>query len=88
MPSAENYAVATRAQILVRGIVEGLGFRPYVFSLARRHALTGRVFNNTTGVLIDVEGDASAIESFINELKLNPPPLSLNRLSKAAERTA
>jgi hydrogenase maturation protein HypF len=77
MPSAENYAVATRAQILVRGIVQGVGFRPYVFSLARRRTLTGRVFNNTTGVLIDVEGDASAIESFINELKLNPPPLSL-----------
>jgi hydrogenase maturation protein HypF len=77
MHNAENYAVATRVQILVRGIVQGVGFRPYVFSLARRRTLAGRVFNNTTGVLIDVEGDASAIEGFINELKLNPPPLSL-----------
>jgi hydrogenase maturation protein HypF len=77
MHNAENYAVATRVQILVRGIVQGVGFRPYVFSLARRRTLTGRVFNNTTGVLIDVEGDASTIEGFINELKLNPPPLSL-----------
>ncbi|HEV7374540.1 MAG TPA: carbamoyltransferase HypF [Pyrinomonadaceae bacterium] len=77
MRNAENYAVATRVQILVRGIVQGVGFRPYVFSLARRRTLTGRVFNNTTGVLIDVEGDASTIEGFINELKLNPPPLSL-----------
>jgi len=77
MHNAENYAVATRVQILVRGIVQGVGFRPYVFSLARRRALTGRVFNNTTGVLIDVEGDASAVEGFINELKSNPPPLAL-----------
>jgi hydrogenase maturation protein HypF len=77
MHNAENYAVATRVQILVRGIVQGVGFRPYVFSLARRRTLTGRVFNNTTGVLIDVEGDASTIEGFINELKLNPPPLAL-----------
>lgn len=76
MRNAENYAVATRVQILVRGIVQGVGFRPYVFSLARRRTLTGRVCNNTTGVLIDVEGDASAVEGFIDELKLNPPPLS------------
>lgn len=75
--NAEHYSVATRVQILVRGIVQGVGFRPYVFSLARRRTLRGRVFNNTTGVLIDVEGEASTIEGFINELKSNPPPLSL-----------
>ena len=64
-------------QILVRGIVQGVGFRPYVFSLARRSMLTGRVFNNTSGVLIDVEGQSEAIEEFINEITQNPPPLSL-----------
>ena len=67
----------TRTQILVRGIVQGVGFRPYIFSLATRRALRGQVFNNTRGVIIDVEGEARAIEQLINEIKLNPPPLSI-----------
>ncbi len=67
----------TRTQILVKGTVQGVGFRPFVFSLARRRALTGRVLNNTTGVLIDIEGDASVINHFITELTLSSPPLSL-----------
>lgn len=77
MQNAEHYSMATRVQILVRGIVQGVGFRPYVFSLARRRALRGRVLNNTTGVLIDVEGEASTIEQFINDIRMNPPPLSV-----------
>jgi hydrogenase maturation protein HypF len=67
----------TRTQILVRGIVQGVGFRPYVFSLARRRALKGQVLNNTTGVLIDVEGEGCTIEEFINDIRTNSPPLSL-----------
>jgi hydrogenase maturation protein HypF len=77
MRNAEHYSMATRVQILVRGIVQGVGFRPYVFTLAQRRALKGRVLNNTTGVLIDVEGEASTIEQFIDDLKTNPPPLSV-----------
>ncbi len=67
----------TRTQILVKGIVQGVGFRPYIFSLARRRALKGQVLNNTTGVLIDVEGEGCTIEEFIKEIKTNSPPLSL-----------
>jgi hydrogenase maturation protein HypF len=66
-----------RVQILVRGIVQGVGFRPFVYSLARRQSLRGQVFNNTTGVFIDVEGETGAIEQFIQEIKSSPPPLSL-----------
>src|SRR5499426_1443371 len=68
--------MAIRVQILVRGVVQGVGFRPYIFSLARRRDLRGQVLNNATGVLIDVEGEKSAIEQFINEIEFNPPPLS------------
>jgi hydrogenase maturation protein HypF len=68
--------MATRVQILVRGVVQGVGFRPYIFSLARRRDLRGHVLNNTTGVLIDVEGETNAIEQFIKEIELVPPPLS------------
>ena len=65
-----------RAQIIVRGIVQGVGFRPFVYSHASRRSLTGRVLNNAKGVLIDLEGDASDIDHFVRELELNPPPLS------------
>jgi hydrogenase maturation protein HypF len=67
----------TRIQIQVRGIVQGVGFRPFVFAQASRGSLKGRVLNNTTGVLIDVEGETRAIERFVQEIKLNPPPRSL-----------
>ncbi len=68
--------MATRTQILVRGIVQGVGFRPYVFSLARKRALRGQVFNNTAGVVIEVEGEERAIEEFVSDIRLHPPPLS------------
>jgi len=57
--------------------VQGVGFRPFVFSLAERLALRGRVFNNGAGVLIDVEGDGRAVERFIAEVESNPPALSV-----------
>ncbi|MGH7847366.1 MAG: carbamoyltransferase HypF [Candidatus Binatia bacterium] len=66
----------TRAQIRVRGIVQGVGFRPFVFRKAKERALKGHVLNNSTGVLIDVEGEPNAIEQLIDDLKSNPPPLS------------
>lgn len=66
-----------RVQIQVRGIVQGVGFRPFIFSQAKRRALKGRVLNNSTGVLIDIEGETSAIGQFIAELKTSPPPLSV-----------
>jgi hydrogenase maturation protein HypF len=68
--------MVTRSKILVRGIVQGVGFRPFVYAQANRRALRGRVLNNTTGVLIDVEGRQGDIEQFISDLELNPPPLS------------
>lgn len=67
----------TRVHITVRGIVQGVGFRPFVFSQAVRYSLKGRVLNNTTGVLIDVEGEPVAIEQFVEEIRLNPPPLAV-----------
>jgi len=57
-------------------MVQGVGFRPYIYTLAMRRALKGRVFNNTTGVVIDVEGEAVEIEQFVCEIRACPPPLS------------
>ncbi len=68
--------MSTRSKILVRGIVQGVGFRPFVYSQASRRSLRGRVLNNTTGVLIEVEGDENDIAEFLSDIKSNPPPLS------------
>ncbi len=77
MHSVGQLSTQIRVQILVRGIVQGVGFRPFVFTLAKRHALKGQVLNNTGGVLIDVEGEGNDVESFIRDINANPPPLSI-----------
>ena len=58
----------TRTQIQIKGIVQGVGFRPFVYALAEKIALKGRVLNNATGVLVDVEGEGEQIEQFLEEL--------------------
>ena len=68
--------MVTRSEILVRGIVQGVGFRPFVYLQASRRELRGRVRNNTTGVLIEVEGNHRDIVEFVTDLKANAPPLS------------
>jgi len=65
-----------RTQIQIKGIVQGVGFRPFVFALAEKSALKGQVLNNAVGVLVDVEGEECRIEQFINALKTNSPPLA------------
>ncbi|HEX4129222.1 MAG TPA: carbamoyltransferase HypF [Pirellulales bacterium] len=65
-----------RVAIRVRGIVQGVGFRPFVFGLASRLALRGFVRNETSAVLIEVEGARGALDEFLVELKHKPPPLA------------
>jgi len=66
--------VAIRAQVVVRGIVQGVGFRPFVYRLAQEHQLSGWVLNSTQGVVIEVEGPRERIDGFIVELRASPPP--------------
>ncbi|HHW04184.1 MAG TPA: carbamoyltransferase HypF [Thermoanaerobacterales bacterium] len=72
---AESKAIKRRT-ITVRGIVQGVGFRPFVFTEAEKLNLKGFVTNNTTGVHIDVEGSEKNIEAFIKKIVHDPPPLS------------
>jgi len=65
-----------RARIRVKGIVQGVGFRPFIHNLAKRHGLKGFCLNDSEGVLIEVEGQDSDIETFIMGIKESPPPLS------------
>jgi hydrogenase maturation protein HypF len=65
-----------RRAIAVQGIVQGVGFRPFVYGLAERHKLHGFVKNQTGGVLIEVEGESRALDRFLSELAGQPPPLA------------
>ena len=66
-----------RAEIRVSGIVQGVGFRPFIFRLSKRHDLMGFVRNmGDAGVQVVVEGDKENIEKFINSLRPEQPPLS------------
>jgi hydrogenase maturation protein HypF len=64
------------ASISVRGIVQGVGFRPFVYGLAVKHSLKGWVYNTSEDVRIEVEGEAEAVEQFELELKTEAPPLA------------
>jgi hydrogenase maturation protein HypF len=65
-----------RRSIVIRGIVQGVGFRPFVYNLARRLRLHGFVRNQTGSVLIEVEGESAVLELFLVELADKAPPLA------------
>lgn len=62
--------------INIKGIVQGVGFRPFIYNLARSLNLYGYVLNNTTGVSIEVEGEQADIKEFIESVRTHPPPQS------------
>jgi hydrogenase maturation protein HypF len=66
----------TRRRIRVRGVVQGVGFRPFVHRTAAELGLAGTVRNDARGVLIDVQGAALGIESLLRRLRASPPPLA------------
>jgi len=60
--------------IRVRGVVQGVGFRPFVYRLARENALTGWVLNETEGVEIHLEGAGERLDAFVRRLRAEAPP--------------
>jgi len=68
--------VKSRARIQITGIVQGVGFRPFIYQLATKSRLCGFVANNSSGVEIEVEGDEERIGDFIEQIKSHPPPLA------------
>lgn len=63
-------------KIQISGLVQGVGFRPFVHNLATENALTGTVSNNEFGVIIIISGVKKQCETFYNQLIQNPPPLA------------
>lgn len=66
-----------RRRVRVRGTVQGVGFRPFVYGVATRLGLGGFVLNDPGGVLIEVEGETERVEGLIHALRSDPPPLAV-----------
>ena len=75
-PESNGAAIQARAarRIRIRGVVQGVGFRPHVFRLAGAHRLTGWVRNGTDGVEIHAEGSTADIAAFLHGLETDVPP--------------
>jgi hydrogenase maturation protein HypF len=69
------YQIAAK-QLEINGLVQGVGFRPFLFTLAKEYELTGEVSNTASGVLAIVEGSLSRLDQFIHDIKAKQPPLS------------
>ncbi|MFE6053196.1 carbamoyltransferase HypF [Kitasatospora sp. NPDC056446] len=69
-----NSEATERRRIRVRGVVQGVGYRPFVYKLALRHDLTGWVLNDPEGVLIEVAGRAGPMRRFTEGLSAEAPP--------------
>ncbi|MHB9863977.1 carbamoyltransferase HypF [Streptomyces sp. YIM S03343] len=75
-PTAVAGPAALRRRVVVQGVVQGVGFRPYVHALATSLRLTGHVTNTPDGVLAEVEGDAGDIARFCARIAPDAPPLA------------
>jgi len=64
------------ARVRVRGVVQGVGFRPFVYRLAHEHNLMGWVRNTSGNVEIEIEGDEETLGKFLSDLEAKAPPIS------------
>jgi hydrogenase maturation protein HypF len=66
-----------RLRVAVHGVVQGVGFRPFVYTSAAALGLSGSVRNDSSGAIIEVEGDTGGIDEFLWRLRNRPPPLAV-----------
>ncbi len=66
-----------RRRVNVAGVVQGVGFRPFVYALARQLGLSGSVCNTSAGVIAEVEGSADAVAEFCRRVRTDAPPLAV-----------
>jgi hydrogenase maturation protein HypF len=76
MKETNSSGVRTARFLRVKGIVQGVGFRPFVYTLATRLGLDGTVRNTSQGVEIFLEGSAKSLNAFTRKLQSSPPPLA------------
>lgn len=75
-PTAVAENTPHRRRVTVRGVVQGVGFRPYLYGLATELALAGHVTNTPEGVVAEVEGSAAAVARFCDLIAAQAPPLA------------
>jgi hydrogenase maturation protein HypF len=73
---ASDEASLQRRGVVVRGVVQGVGFRPFVYRLALEERLSGSIGNDTDGVTIEVEGPPERLDWFVQRLRTETPPLA------------
>ena len=86
MPPPSSTSAPRRLFLRVNGIVQGVGFRPWVARCAAAHQLTGHVENTTRGVEIEVQGAASRVEAFADAVLEHPPPMARVLVSTRQDR--
>ena len=64
-------------EVKIKGIVQGVGFRPFMHRLVRKHGLTGTIRNTSSGVTAELEGEEGSLRSFLCELPEAAPPLAV-----------
>ena len=65
-----------RKKLRVSGVVQGVGFRPFVYRLANKHKLSGHVLNTSSNVELEIEGTPEALEAFLHDLTTETPALA------------
>jgi len=66
----------SRYRVSIQGIVQGVGFRPFIYQQAKDRGLFGYVTNTSQGVELEIEGESEVIEDFLKAIQSNPPPLA------------
>jgi hydrogenase maturation protein HypF len=69
-------ALITRKRIQIQGVVQGVGFRPFVYRLAQRLDIRGYILNSSEGVVIEAEADEEAVQQFVSALATELPSLA------------
>lgn len=69
----------------IRGVVQGVGFRPFVYRAALKLGLRGAVWNDPEGVVVDAEGDAAALDALAHEIEQSPPARATVESLRAVE---
>ncbi len=84
VPSSDT----TRRLVVIRGIVQGVGFRPFVHGLAQRLSLSGSIRNVGGGVRIEIEGASDRVASFVQRVRADAPPLAVIEQVEVSAMTA
>ncbi len=73
---ADTARTTKHLQFQITGIVQGVGFRPFIYTLAKKNNLTGTVANTGQGVTVQISGNVTDTDAFFHKLKTSPPPLA------------